>query len=301
MTEKKDIEFISGGMTCRGWMFEAGGTGPAPCVVLAHGFCGTKEMRLDAYAERFAGAGYHALVFDYRHFGDSDGYPRQILDIRKQLEDWRAAISYAGSRKEINSRKIIAWGTSFSGGHVAVMAAEGRNLAAAISQVPHLNGPGTAMAAGFLQGLRLGIASLRDMGCKITGREPFYVPALGKPGELAAMTAPGEFEASRKLMPEGTKEVNELVAARIFLSLPRYSPGKLAGRIKIPWLIQVAEKDRTTPCEPAVKAAKKAAKASFLTYPVGHFEVYVPPWFDRVVADQIAFLKKHVPPSEDKG
>jgi alpha/beta superfamily hydrolase len=32
-------------------------------------------MRLDAYAEAFAEAGYHALVFDYRHFGDSEGEP----------------------------------------------------------------------------------------------------------------------------------------------------------------------------------------------------------------------------------
>ncbi len=52
-------------------------------------------MRLDAYAERFAQAGYHVLVFDYRHFGDSEGEPRQILDIKKQHQDWHAAISFA--------------------------------------------------------------------------------------------------------------------------------------------------------------------------------------------------------------
>jgi hypothetical protein len=36
-----------------------------------------------------------ALAFDYRHFGDSDGTPRQLLDIAHQLEDWQAAIAYA--------------------------------------------------------------------------------------------------------------------------------------------------------------------------------------------------------------
>ena len=50
-------------------------------------------MRLDTFAERFAAAGYSCLVFDYRHFGDSDGAPRQLLSIRRQLDDWAAAIA----------------------------------------------------------------------------------------------------------------------------------------------------------------------------------------------------------------
>ena len=52
-------------------------TGRFPGVVLAHGWTGVREQRLDAYAERFAGAGLAALVFDYRHFGASAGEPRQ--------------------------------------------------------------------------------------------------------------------------------------------------------------------------------------------------------------------------------
>ena len=34
-----------------------------------------REMRLDAFAERFAAAGIAALAFTYRHFGDSGGHP----------------------------------------------------------------------------------------------------------------------------------------------------------------------------------------------------------------------------------
>ncbi|MGI5132359.1 hypothetical protein ACQEVB_36525 [Pseudonocardia sp. CA-107938] len=36
---------------------------------MAHGLGGIRQMRLDAYAERFAAAGYACLVSDYRHFG----------------------------------------------------------------------------------------------------------------------------------------------------------------------------------------------------------------------------------------
>ena len=62
---------------------------------MAHGFGGTRAARLDAFAERFADAGLAALVFDYRHFGDSGGEPRQLLDIGKQHDDWRAALAFA--------------------------------------------------------------------------------------------------------------------------------------------------------------------------------------------------------------
>ncbi|MEW6077433.1 MAG: alpha/beta fold hydrolase [Thermodesulfobacteriota bacterium] len=293
MIQREDIQFQSRGSACRGWLFKPSQAGKMPCVILAHGFCGVKEMRLDAYAERFAAAGYHALVFDYRHFGDSDGQPRQILDIKKQHQDWHAAIAFARSLPGVDPKKIIVWGTSFSGGHVLAVAAEDKNIAAVISQVPHMNGLATALAAGPAQNVRLGVAAFRDITRALLGRSPFYVPALGRPGELAAMTAEGEFEASRKLYPEKGR-FNETVAARIFLSLGSYSPGKLAAKIQVPVLIQVALKDATTPSKPTIKAAKQAPKGKLITYDRGHFDVYVEPDFKQTIKDQLIFLKKHI-------
>lgn len=91
-----DISFPSDSQTCAGWFYPADVEGPAPCIVMAHGLAAVKEMRLDAYAERFSAAGYHVLVFEYRHFGESEGSPRQLLDIGKQHADWTAAVDYAG-------------------------------------------------------------------------------------------------------------------------------------------------------------------------------------------------------------
>jgi hypothetical protein len=51
-------------------------------------------MGLAPYAERFARAGIAALAFTYRHFGDSGGEPRQLLDIDRQLEDWGSALRF---------------------------------------------------------------------------------------------------------------------------------------------------------------------------------------------------------------
>lgn len=61
---------------------------------MAHGLGGTREMRLDEYAERFAAAGYACFLFDYRNFGASDGNKRQLINVRMQLEDWESAIEH---------------------------------------------------------------------------------------------------------------------------------------------------------------------------------------------------------------
>ena len=79
---RREIEFDAEGVTLRGWFYTAEGvSNSAPAVVMAHGFSAVKEMYLDSFAEVFAAAGLHALVFDNRNFGASDGEPRQEIEI----------------------------------------------------------------------------------------------------------------------------------------------------------------------------------------------------------------------------
>ncbi|HHO76024.1 MAG TPA: alpha/beta hydrolase [Deltaproteobacteria bacterium] len=287
--EREDIEFLSEGLRCKGWFFRSLVKNRPYCIVIAHGFCGVKEMRLDTYAGAFADAGYSTLVFDYRHFGGSQGEPRQILDIKKQHQDWHAAIRFARELPGIDPEKIILWGTSFSGGHVIPVAVKDGRIVAVISQVPHLNGIATVLANKTVQNMRLGIAAWRDMVRMILGRSPYYVPAVGQPGDLAAMTAPDAEEGVKRLCTEGF-EPNTDVAARIFLSVGLYSPGRLAGKMDMPWLVQAASHDMTTPVGPAIKAVMSAPKSQLIIYKCGHFDVYVEPRFDQTIGDQITFL-----------
>ena len=121
--EVRPVEFASGQGLCRGKHLLPAETvlanrRGAPCVVLGHGFGGTIEARLTAFAERYAQAGCHALAFDYRHFGASDGEPRQLLSIRRQIQDWHAAIVHARFVDGVDPHRVALMGTSFSGGHV---------------------------------------------------------------------------------------------------------------------------------------------------------------------------------------
>src|SRR5437763_14204081 len=121
-----DVVFKSGGLNCAAWLYRPEGDGPHPCVILAHGFGGIREMRLDAYASCFAQAGLAALVFDYRHFGAREGEPRQLLDIKLQLADWTGAIAYARGLEGIDLERIGRWGTTCSGGAVIELAGRGK-------------------------------------------------------------------------------------------------------------------------------------------------------------------------------
>ncbi|HPS57981.1 MAG TPA: alpha/beta hydrolase [Spirochaetota bacterium] len=292
MIKREDVEFRSGDDTCAAWYYRPAGRvkSPYPCVVMAHGFGGQRELRLDAYAERFAKAGYAVIVFDYRHFGGSSGTPRQLISIKKQLRDWRAAVKYARSLEEIDPDSICLWGTSFSGGHVMRTAAWDNKIAAVIAQVPFVSGISAALSAGLRQSARLAMAGLKDFFYSYFGRV-FYVPAAGEPGSLAALTAPGAVEGIRRLYPDGYVP-DERIAARIFLSIAFYSPGRWAWMLKMPLLVQVAAKDATVPPRAAYKAASRAHYVRSIKYDIDHFDIYVGKPFEQAVRDAIDFLNE---------
>src|SRR5438270_6659993 len=110
---RTDVTFRSGGDECAAWLYRPDGAGRLPLVVMAHGFSATRELRLDAYAERFCAAGFGALLFDYRHFGASSGEPRQLLDISAQHADYRAAIAYARGLDWVDADRVALFGSSF--------------------------------------------------------------------------------------------------------------------------------------------------------------------------------------------
>lgn len=291
-----DISFASGDKNelCRGWLYLPDGRKEkVPAVVMGHGFGAVKELRLDAYAEKFAAAGFAVLVFDYRHFGASDGEPRQLIDIGRQLEDWRSALQYVRLHGDINPDRIALWGTSFAGGHVVEIAAHDPKIRCVISQVPHLDGFASASAAGGAQAARLAMEAARDAASGLVGLAPHYVKIAGDRGELAAMSSENVATIWPRMVPQGFSFDNR-VAARIFLHLPLYSPERLAEKMIMPWLIQVASRDLTTPVAPAERAAAKAPLATLTSYDADHFDVYLPPLFDTVVKEQVEFLKKHL-------
>jgi dienelactone hydrolase len=269
------------------------GNGPFAAVVLAHGWTGVREQRLDAYAVRFADVGLAALVFDYRHFGASSGQPRQLLDIKRQLADWAAAVTFARSRAEVDSARIAVWGTSFSGGHVVETAARDPLIAAVVAQAPFADGLRNLPSLGFRLALRLTAAGLRDQIGAAFGRPPHMLRSVGPPGSLAVMTTPDAEPGFRSIDPPGSTWRNE-AAARIAPRVSGYRPGRHSDRIAAPILFAIAADDAITPPAFARAAAARARNCEVRTYPGGHFDIYVGTGFEHAVADQVDFLTRHL-------
>jgi dienelactone hydrolase len=157
------------------WLYLPVGPGPHPVVVMAHGIGGVKAAGLAPFAERFVDGGFAALVFDYRHWGDSTGQPRQLLSIRRQLEDYRTALAWARRQDSLDSTRIFLWGTSFAGMHIVELAAGEAGLAGAIAQCPLVDGLAGVMKIPPSRGLRLAAHALADVVGSALGQKPHYL------------------------------------------------------------------------------------------------------------------------------
>jgi pimeloyl-ACP methyl ester carboxylesterase len=80
----------------------------------------------------------HVLLFDYRHFGDSDGEPRQLLSAQRQLQDYAAALNFIRNAPGVDPDRVALWVSSLAGGHVVEAAVQDGHVAAVVSQAPAL-------------------------------------------------------------------------------------------------------------------------------------------------------------------
>jgi pimeloyl-ACP methyl ester carboxylesterase len=148
--------------------------------------------------------------------------------------------------------------------------------------------------------VRLAALGLLDLGRAALGRSPYYIPAAGPPGKVAAMTTPDAVPGMNELIRQSNigrpiDAFELMVSARVILRIARYAPGRRAGLIECPVLVQIANRDAITPTKVAVHAAKRIPHATVKHYDLEHFDPYVEPHFSGVVADQLAFLQDAVP------
>jgi len=292
---RKDVTFQVKGTIISAWLYLPGDLSvPVPCIVMGHGFGGTKDMIMESYALRYQEVGLAVLAFDYRHFGESEGEPRQLMLIRYQLEDYSAAIDYARGLKEIDPARVALWGTSASGGYGILIAAKDKNIACVVAQCPGLDHRASEemfkRELGIRHILRLFVHGQRDMMRSRLGLSPHQIPIVGKPGTMAFFPLADAYNGYSKLASENF--INE-ICARVILRSHGFRPDKQIQNVRCPVLVQICDHDSLAPI--SAETEKELRKyAEVKRYPIGHFDIYVGDDFERSVSDQLDFFKKHL-------
>jgi pimeloyl-ACP methyl ester carboxylesterase len=284
-----DTTFKSQGTICAAWLYLPKGISRPPVVIMAHGFGGERTMRLPAYAEYFVRQGLGCLVFDYRTFGGSEGEPRNYVNPTRHLEDWQAAITFARTLDSVDIKRMALWGTSFSGGHVIVTAANTPGISVIVAQVPFVDGRSSKKSMGYkLHAVYHGF--LDAIGAALFNRR-HYVPMVGGPDTFAMLNTPDALEGSKKLLPPGVSPGRKC-PANIALTSFFYRPIKFAPKVVCPALIIYGEQDTLISPQDVRKTAESMQKATVIGLPVKHFDVYDGETFEKVVSLEAEFLKK---------
>jgi fermentation-respiration switch protein FrsA (DUF1100 family) len=109
MLQNEKVFFQSEGLKVVGSLFRPenykGNSSLLPGVLVAGAMTGVKEQVAGSYAERIAKSGFVTLAIDHRHFGESEGEPRQHEDPAKKMEDFKNAISFLSTIEDIDREK----------------------------------------------------------------------------------------------------------------------------------------------------------------------------------------------------
>lgn len=278
---RHDIEFkTDDGTILRGWHYLPSGGGPKfPTVVMSHGFTGVKEMYLDHYAEALVGVGVASIVYDNRNFGASDGTPRQEVDPQQQIRDYRDAITYAESLPQTDPARIGVFGSSYSGGHVLVVAAIDRRVKCVVAQVPLISGHRNArrlVRADLFAGLQAMFDE--DRRARARGEPPQMMPIISEdPAGPAALPTADSWAFMNKTHKLRAPSWKNEVTVRSVEMFGEYEPGAHISFISpTPLLMIVALQDHLTVADEALAAYERALEPKKLvTVKGGHFDAYV--------------------------
>ena len=295
---RTDISFPSQGLTCRGWLYlpDDHDNGQAlPTIIMAHGFSDVKEHALPEFAQKFNAAGFAAVVFDYRFYGDSDGEPRCQSFPLEMADDFRNAITWACEQANIDGARIGLWGTSFAGGIVTYAATFDKRVKAVVAQVPTISNGLTRRAADteawerpeeFLLAVRL---------ARFRSGEVNYLKVVAPEGEpcfLAGKEAYDFFMETKTAAPNWRNGVTVESMEKIRQFDPLSQIGLMSHAAL---LVIAAEHDTFKTVESLEYAVDQAGGPAKLTkHPVGHFDVYKDPWLTIVVDEAIDWYNEYL-------
>jgi fermentation-respiration switch protein FrsA (DUF1100 family) len=300
---RSDVEFEGfGGVTLRGWLYLPQAPGPAPAVVMAHGFSATRHMSLEGFAEVFCAAGFAVLVYDHRCLGDSDGEPRQEINPWAQARDYRYALRWLARQPGIDGDRLAVWGSSFSGGEVMVVGAIEPLVKAIIANGPFA-GLGAAIDPAELDQrfaeLKAALEDESGSGPADSTDAPIGpMPVVRAPGDettAAFLPQPESTEWFSAVGGAGSNWQNTFTLKGLTGSVPFDPAVAVPFLAPKPLLMVVATQDRVASAEIALATFESAHEPKQLALVEGHhFIPYTGAGLEQASAAARDFLLKYL-------
>jgi len=284
-------EFLSDGLSCVGyWHWPEKTREKLPVVLMGHGFGTEWRFGTEQTINDFIAGGFAVFTFDYRYYGESAGQPRHLLNVKRQLADWRNALTHVRLEPRIDAKRLVIWGSSLGGGHALSIASQDHDVAAVAAQVPHCNARASLKNIQISTLLRVTAHALLDTVLGWFGGV-HTIPMLGEPDEPGAMTFSGWKAEGLRLIPRDSQWVNA-IPARSMLSVIKYYPDKTVHQITCPVCIHYGRQDRGVPPQSVEEAARRIPDVEMHPFDGDHFDVYHGQLRAEITRNQVEFYNR---------
>ncbi len=265
-----------------------------PGLVLLVGYTYLKTMVMPDIAKALNAAGYPALVFDYRGFGESEG-PRGRLMPMEQVTDARAALTFLADQPMVDPQRLAVVGISLGGSHALTVAALDERVRAAVAIEP----PGDG--ARWLRSLRRQWEWAQFLDRLAADRRQRVHVGRSEQVDPFEIVLPDP--ESRAFLDQVCAEFPQMKVELSLASaeaLIEYAPEALVDRIAPrPLLVIHGDADQLVPLEEAQAIAARAGASCRLEVVPGisHFNWVMPgsPGFAQVTGSIVSFLQTALP------
>lgn len=286
-TNTRRLTFESEGETLVGNLSVPSAGEPAGVVIAVGPLTSVKEQAAGTYARALAERGYAGLAFDYRHFGESGGEPRQFESPEANVEDIRNAATALLDDERLRDLPVYGLGICFGAGPmVRAVAEDSRFRAFAGVAGVYTDGAKTRESMGDAYGARIERGRAAERRWRETG-EAETIPAVAPDGGDVAMPLREAYEFYGTPRGQVPNYVNGYAVQSLAYSLP-FDVRGAADTIEAPVLVVHSEQALAPGLAREFYAAVRSPKRDLWLRSEGQIDFYDDPRLIAPAADAVA-------------
>jgi uncharacterized protein len=194
------VTFQSKGLTLVGNLYKPANfdeTKKYPALIVDGSWTTVKEQMQGLYADKLAEKGFVTLTFDHKHFGESEGQPREYENPKEKVQDIKDAVTFLQSFPFVISEKISGFGICASGAYMIQAASEDSRITSVATVAAWLMTPETAkLFYGGDDGINQRVGKSKEaLSVFAASGKAEYVPAYDPNNMEAAMFFPVDYYA----------------------------------------------------------------------------------------------------------